>query len=99
MQLESFTLRGGNGNLKKLMKDKIRPVSPGCCYLLSSATREDVYHCHGATVIVHDNYLTLLSEDMPNSLKGLERTINHSLMPFYIVTKHPHHHKSSGEAK
>ena len=71
------------------MADRINPVFPGCCYITSGSTKERIYHCFGATVLVHEDYLTVISEDLSKARRGLEGVIGHSLIPF---TKAKHHH-------
>ena len=96
MQIESYSLDGKKANLKELIADKIGPVHSECIHAAtiitkveSSVVRDDIYHGYRATILVHGDYLTIFSEDVPRAKKGLEAIMGHSLMPFTIVTKHP----------
>lgn len=95
MQIEFYTLNGRGNNLKELMAEKVKSVSPGGCHVTTSMIREEVYHCFGATVTVCKEYLSIFSENVPKAKKGLEATLGHSLVPFIPNTKnqsHSHHH-------
>ena len=82
VELEIFTVEdtypGKKTDLKKLMAEKIGPNSLGCSYIgdihLGSINGE-TYHCFGATVIVHVDYLSIISEDMPRAHGELEKVL------------------------
>ena len=82
VELEIFTVRhtypGKKTDLKKLMAEKIGPNSPGCSYIGDihlGSTNGETYHCFGATVIVHENYLSIISEDIPKTHGELEKVL------------------------
>lgn len=82
VELEIFTVKdtylGEKTDLKKLMAEKIGPNSPGCSYIGDihlGRTNGEAYHCFGATVIVHEDYLSIISEDIPGAHGELEKVL------------------------
>ncbi len=82
VELEIFTVRdtdpGKKTDLKKLMEEKIGPNSLGCSYIGDihlGSTNGETYHCFGATVIVHVDYLSIISENIPKAHGELEKVL------------------------